>query len=353
LADRKCIVVEPALGQMAWQRRTAVSKRCTRSQTRPLHPAVTETYFPEARESHTGGIGEENGHLEGGSERQRAKKADGVEGLSQRKEGDLGEREKGRDGQKGSRKGPGKSKAEMGTRKEKQPSAISDKLSTIEKIKQLPAPPSHILIQGLFPPHKAQAIGAAASTLDPYKLFSLFFSNEQVSLLAKHTNMYAASHRAGLASLRHPFICKWYPTCPSELLVYFAILIYMGLSKAASPKLSWRRINGTLSEPMMQMSYTRFQQLKRYFHISEPSKSPIPRKEWWKKLEPLNSSIQDQAKKCFLSSTNVAIDEMMIRFLGRSAHTIKMPNKPIGLGYKVLAVCDAAYTYDWELTSRV
>jgi len=44
---------------------------------------------------------------------------------------------------------------------------------------------------------------------------------------------------------------------------------------------------------------------------------------------------------------------MMIRFLGRSAHTIKMPNKPIGLGYKILALCDASYTYDWELTSRV
>ena len=39
---------------------------------------------------------------------------------------------------------------------------------------------------------------------------------------------------------------------------------------------------------------------------------------------------------------------MMICFLGRSVHTIKMPNKPIGLGYKVLALCDTGYTYDWE-----
>jgi len=230
---------------------------------------------------------------------------------------------------------------------------MSNKLSAIEKIKPLPAPQLHIPFQGLFPSHKAQAICTAAGSVDPYKLFSLFFLYEQVSLLAKHTNMYAASHGAGLASLHHPFICKWYPTCTSKLLVHFAILIYMGLSKTASPKLFWRRINSILLEPMMQMSYTRFQQLNRYFHISEPSELPIQQKKWWKKLELLNSSTQDWAKEGFLLSTNVAIDEMMIWFLGRSEHTLGMLNKPIGLGYKVLAVCDANYTYDWELTVTV
>jgi len=119
-----------------------------------------------------------------------------------------------------------------------------------------------------------------------------------------------------------------------------------------SPKLFWRQMNGVLPEPMMWMSYTRFQELKCYLHISEPSELSFQWKYWWKKLESLNSSLRDRAKVCFLSSTNVAIDEM-IRFLGRSAHTIKMPNKPIGLDYKVLAVCNASYTYDWKLTSWV
>lgn len=285
--------------------------------------------------------------------RERTRKADGVR--SQEEEEELGklEGEKESDEKERSRNGLAKSKAKTVIRKEKQPSTSSDKNSAIEKIKKLPAPPPYIPFQGLFPPHKARAIGAAAGCVDPYALFALFFSHEQVSLLAKHTNVYAASHGAGLASVHPPFICKWYPTCSSELLVYFAIFIFLGLSKAAGPKLFWWRINGILPEPMIQMSYTRFQQLKRYFHISEPSESPIKRKEWWKKLESLNSSIRDRAKECFLPSTNVAIDEIMIRFLGRLAHTIKMPNKPIGLGYKVLAVYDAGYTYDWELTSRV
>jgi len=104
---------------------------------------------------------------------------------------------------------------------------------------------------------------------------------------------------------------------------------------------------------MKQMSYTRFQKLMLYFHISESSKSSIQQKQWWKKLELLNSIIGNPAKKCFLPSMNAAINKMMIQLLGRSALTIKILNKPIGLDSKVLAVCDTCYTYDWELTSQV
>ena len=353
MADRKCIVVESPAGQMARQRQGAVFKRCRRSQTRLADSPVTEAYFPKVEKGGTRGMEEGSGNLEGdksgvewsGVERERTRKTDSVRVRSQEEE-ELAEKEKESAERERSRKSPAKSKAKTVTTKEKQPSASSDKNLAIKKFKKLPTPPSNIPFQGLFSPHKARAIGAATGCVDPYTLFALLFSHEQVSLLTKHTNMYATSHRAGLASLHHPFIHKWYAKCSSELLVYYTILIYLCLSKAASPKLFWWRINGNLTEPMMHMSYTRFQQLKRYFHISEPSESPFEQKEWWKKLEPLNSSIRDQAKKCFLPSTNVAIDEMMIRFLGRSAHTIKMPNKPICLGYKVLAVCDAGYTYD-------
>jgi len=128
LADRKCIVVESPLGPMARQRRVAVSKSYMRSQTRPPHPPVTGAYFPEAEESSTRGIDEENGNLEGergGVERERAGKADGVG--SQGEERELGQKEKKRDKQARSRKGPTKSKAKTVTRKEKPPSAHQQK----------------------------------------------------------------------------------------------------------------------------------------------------------------------------------------------------------------------------------
>lgn len=43
----------------------------------------------------------------------------------------------------------------------------------------------------------------------------------------------------------------------------------------------------------------------------------------------------------------------MVKFKGRSAHTVRIPSKPIPVGYKVLALCDAGYTIDWLYTSRI
>jgi Transposase IS4 len=41
--------------------------------------------------------------------------------------------------------------------------------------------------------------------------------------------------------------------------------------------------------------------------------------------------------------TEVAIDEIMVRFHGRSSDTCKMPNKPIKQGYKIFALADNGY----------
>jgi hypothetical protein len=41
----------------------------------------------------------------------------------------------------------------------------------------------------------------------------------------------------------------------------------------------------------------------------------------------------------------VAIDEIIVRFHGRSSDTCKMPNKPIKQGYKIFALADDAYIW--------
>ena len=42
----------------------------------------------------------------------------------------------------------------------------------------------------------------------------------------------------------------------------------------------------------------------------------------------------------------------MVRFTGRSAHTILLRGKPTPQGYKILALCDHGYTYSFIFTSR-
>ena len=43
----------------------------------------------------------------------------------------------------------------------------------------------------------------------------------------------------------------------------------------------------------------------------------------------------------------------MIRFSGRSIHTVRIKNKPTPEGFKILSLCDAGYTYTFLPTSRV
>ncbi|CAG8799588.1 912_t:CDS:2, partial [Cetraspora pellucida] len=54
-----------------------------------------------------------------------------------------------------------------------------------------------------------------------------------------------------------------------------------------------------------------------------------------------------------LTSSNVSINEMMIRFSGRSVHIVQIKNKPIPEGYKVLSLCESGYTYTFLPTSCI
>ncbi len=71
------------------------------------------------------------------------------------------------------------------------------------------------------------------------------------------------------------------------------------------------------------MGLCRFEQIKRYCHISCPESDErnnyhLPtNKTWWYKLEPLASSIQASCQKYYSPSSYVSIDEVIIRFFGR------------------------------------
>jgi len=128
------------------------------------------------------------------------------------------------------------------------------------------------------------------------------------------------------------------------------------------------------------ISLCRFEQIKRYCHIScsksdERNGYYLPsNKIWWYKLEPLASAIQKSSQKYYSLSSDVSIDELMVRCFGRyvsliftplplyfttllinysrSLHTYKMPKKPIKQGYKIYGLADHGYIYNWVWSSR-
>ena len=85
-------------------------------------------------------------------------------------------------------------------------------------------------------------------------------------------------------------------------------------------------------------------------HISD---CMIPPTFWYSKLDPLATHVRTISQSICIPSSNILIDEMIARFFGRSAHTVRIKNKPIPEGYKILSLCDAGYTYAFIFTSRI
>ena len=63
---------------------------------------------------------------------------------------------------------------------------------------------------------------------NPYAIFSLFFSDETIQILVRHTNEYTF-HNPGPENGR-----PWFPTTVKEFRVYLGVSIWMGLHVESS-----------------------------------------------------------------------------------------------------------------------
>lgn len=62
--------------------------------------------------------------------------------------------------------------------------------------------------------------------------------------------------------------------------------------------------------------------------------------------------MQAQFLKYWIPGQDLAIDECMIRFTGRSHDIMTIPSKPISTGYKVWAVAQKSYILSWLWHSK-
>jgi hypothetical protein len=92
------------------------------------------------------------------------------------------------------------------------------------------------------------------------------------------------------------------------------------------------------------MSQARFEQVKRYFHVAAldiPKETPKGRRAVARESRS-KEQLRKSSQAYRVPSTNIAIDEAMIRCTGCSRDTYKMPNKPIERGFKChIAHCAA------------
>jgi hypothetical protein len=165
---------------------------------------------------------------------------------------------------------------------------------------------------------------------NPLAFFHLFFPDEIIDILVCNTNLNAEAKEARTG--RYGEGRRWKPIDRHELSTWIGLLIYIRLNGNSSIGSYWSTDKHCIHRLMLLMLEYRFEQIKRYFHVSPLTAEPI---DWYMKLSPLFEHLRTSFKAFCVPSQNVSVDEIMKAFTGRSAHTVKMKNKPVGEGYKM------------------
>jgi hypothetical protein len=196
---------------------------------------------------------------------------------------------------------------------------------------------------------------------DPMSVFKHFLRESDYVEFAQNTNINASVFNARETSKSTPKRKgrSWKETNAAEMKVYVGILLYMGVHPIGSVKrvAYWNTSRGSPRHPAVQeaMGCTRFYQLCRYFKASnlfDEVSLDMHAQDWWKKVNPLVTNFRNRSREALIPGRDVAIDELLIEAKGRSKHTLQIPSKAAGKGYKVYALCTLGYLYDFVFTSR-
>ncbi|KPM33877.1 hypothetical protein AK830_g12695 [Neonectria ditissima] len=195
----------------------------------------------------------------------------------------------------------------------------------------------------------SQAPVIAALPQQPLLLFQEFLPISLVERWVSYTNSWVShllqQHKAGTRTLK-PWsrLLTWKPTSVAELYVWLAILIYMQIHIEPAIEDYWKVSKPQKIEPShpvtKYISYDRFTQLSRHLRLFDfatidqgPDMTFYGRT--YSRVNAWSDHIQHTSTIFFLPGTSIAVDECMVRFLGRSLDTTTVPNKPTPTGFKV------------------
>ena len=228
----------------------------------------------------------------------------------------------------------------------------------------LPKLPTFTPLQSIVASHKAwnrlPISFAQLDKIEPIQIFNLFLTDSIMEQLVTNTNAYAEYQLKGPEKDRQR---DWWPVTGKELRCWLAIQIHMGLL-GVPPERYWMKDGTYLPKeglpPAAYLGKTRFQEIRRFFHVS-PHDSPSTSESseggsslplWHSKVDLLLNQLRSFSQQYRVPGTNVTIDEAMILFTGRSIHITKMPNKPISQGYKFFCLAEKGYVWEFHPSSN-
>ena len=149
-----------------------------------------------------------------------------------------------------------------------------------------------------------------------------------------------ARHRAGTESIKFPITLGY-------MIVWFGVVIMNGsLSKGGSIRQYYEEAPYGVSCPIIQNAISRnaFEFMRRYLHFVDNARNFGKDKLF--KVRSVMNTIMENLRKGWTAGQRVAIDESMIKYMGRAIAFVQyMPRKPIKHGIKVFCMCCAMSAY--------
>jgi hypothetical protein len=171
----------------------------------------------------------------------------------------------------------------------------------------------------------------------PLSFLQLFLSPGLLQQWADYTNDYAEQHDAEES---------WHTT-PAELYAFVGVHIYMGICPLPQWHMYWSR---DYQQPFVAAVFPRwrFEQLLRYFHVAPPpvaaaAADPLSR------VRPLIQSLQHSFARHYLPGREIALDEAIAAYKGRSPIKQYIPSKPHKWGYKIWCLASDDYVLHFEV----
>jgi len=187
----------------------------------------------------------------------------------------------------------------------------------------------------------------------------LFFTDEFLGKIADESNDYAKRTLSENTSKLEKDITS------SEISLFFSLIYYMGVVQLPCKDDYWRD-DAPLPKHRLttQITRERFRYIWRYIHLpsiqqeeqigadnESDSNNHAQSAVWFEKVQYFVNHIRKFSDSLVVRpGSAVCIDEMMVKFKGRSKETHRMKNKPVSQGYKLFAIADSQTGYILSFT---
>lgn len=177
-------------------------------------------------------------------------------------------------------------------------------------------------------------------------MFRLFQTDKVIDKIIKHTNSYA---NANSASEGRPQSL----VTRSNLYIQLGLVIYIGIFQQ-SRREEYQSYDQQLPKHIVSvfMTITRQQQIKVYLYILLPVEE-LPKDRFFDKIKPITSIVRAKFRETYKPTSSIVIDEIIVRYQGRSSYTVIIREKLIPIRYKLYALCEKGYLQDFLYSSPI